>query len=56
MALRHQHRFTTAGRAASEVGAIRRLRVVLRDDLFGQHRDPPDRLIREVEGAPAAPA
>ena len=50
MTLRHQHRFAATGRTAGEVRAIGRLGIVLRDDLFGQHRDPSDGLIREVEG------
>ena len=47
--LRHQHRLTAAGRAASEVRAIGRFRVMLRDDLFREPGDASHRLIGEVQ-------
>src|SRR5262249_14258832 len=45
----HQHRLPPTGRAAGEIGVVRRLAVVPRDDLFCENGHATDSLIRKVE-------
>ena len=49
IALRHEHRFASAGGAADEVGVRYRLAVITLDDLFREHGDAPVRDVCEVE-------
>ena len=49
IALRHEHRFASAGRTADEVGMRRRLAIVGFDDLLREHRNAPVRDEFEVE-------